>query len=188
MALRRSPLWANVERELIALYNEAKEGEEFLFPEVKKSSNLRTDFVRIVKRAGVEVYPKIFHNLRSSCETEYERAGVKPTVYCRWLGNSPQIAVRHYVQYGEEDFQTGYSIALNSGIIGQDSQNLPGILPGILPGQVGTLDNLGLQAGGKQIPQTPEIQGVLQERKKPCNSTQGVLMDVNRLELLTSTV
>ena len=178
MALRRSPLWANVERELIALYNEAKEGEEFLFPEVKKSSNLRTDFVRIVKRAGVEVYPKIFHNLRSSCETEYERAGVKPTVYCRWLGNSPQIAVRHYVQYGEEDFQTGYSIALNSGIIGQDSQNLPGILPG----QVGILDNLGLQAGGKKIPQTPENQGFLQERKKPCDKTQGVKMDVNSIE------
>ena len=184
MALRRSPLWANVERELIALYNEAKEGEEFLFPEVKKSSNLRTDFVRIVKRAGVEVYPKIFHNLRSSCETEYERAGVKPTVYCRWLGNSPQVAVRHYVQYGEEDFQAGYSISLNSGIIGQNSEKVS-IKVSM---QGGILDNSGLQAGGKSIPQVPEIQGFLQERKKPCDKTQGVLMDINRLELLTSTV
>ena len=147
-------------------------------------NHIKEPFVRIVKRAGVEVYPKIFHNLRSSCETEYERAGVKPTVYCRWLGNSPQVAVRHYVQYGEEDFQAGYSIALNSGIIGQDSEKVS-IKVSM---QGGILDNLGLQAGGEQIPQVPENQGFLQERKKPCDKTQGVKMDVNRLELLTSTV
>ena len=85
---------------------------------------------------------------------------------------------------GEEDFQTGYSIALNSGIIGQDSEKVS-IKVSM---QGGILDNLRLQAGGEQIPQVPEIQGFLQERKKPCDKTQGVLMDVNRLELLTSTV
>ena len=36
--------------------------------------------------------------------------------------------------------------------------------------------------------QDAENQGLKQEQKKPCDKTQGVLMDVNRLELLTSTV
>jgi integrase len=36
------------------------------------NANLRTQFIRIIKRAGLNPWPKIFHNLRSTRQTELE--------------------------------------------------------------------------------------------------------------------
>lgn len=47
--------------------------------------------------------PKLFLNLRSTRQTELENE--YPThVVCTWLGNSPQIAERHYLQVTDEHF------------------------------------------------------------------------------------
>ena len=46
---------------------------------------------------------KILHNLRASRETEL--AGEFPLhVVTRWLGNTPKIAMKHYLQVTEDDF------------------------------------------------------------------------------------
>ena len=58
---------------------------------------------RIVKRAGVPVWPRVFHNLRASRQTELE-SEFPSHVVCSWLGNSPLIASRHYLQVRETDF------------------------------------------------------------------------------------
>ena len=56
-----------------------------------RNCNLRTTFGKIVKRAGLEKWPRLFHNLRSSRQTELEERF--PThVVCAWLGNSEEIA------------------------------------------------------------------------------------------------
>ena len=57
--------------------------------------NLRTHFERIIKRAGVTAWPKLFHNLRASRETELMREHDLATV-CKWIGNSPAVAAKHY--------------------------------------------------------------------------------------------
>jgi integrase len=68
-----------------------------------RSVNLRTTFEKIVKRAGLKVWPRLFHNLRSSRQTELEERF--PThVVCAWLGNSPTIARKHYLQVLPEHF------------------------------------------------------------------------------------
>src|SRR4029079_1313714 len=36
----------------------------------ERNSNLRTQFHRIIKRAGLNSLPRTFHNLRASCPTE----------------------------------------------------------------------------------------------------------------------
>ena len=123
---RFSPLWREAEKELRALFDEAKEGEEYIFPGMKATDNLRQTMEKIVFRAGVELYPKLFHNLRASRETEYHRAGINPTTYSRWIGNSPVIAVKHYVQYRDEDFQAGVNAFLaGSGNTEAGGQNSP---------------------------------------------------------------
>ena len=38
----------------------------------ERNSNLRTQFLRIIKRAAVEPWPKLFQNLRSTRQTELE--------------------------------------------------------------------------------------------------------------------
>ena len=67
------------------------------------SNNFGTEFTRFVKAAGVEPWPKPFVNLRSSRETEL--AEVYPIhVVCQWIGNSPDVAVRHYLQLRPHHF------------------------------------------------------------------------------------
>ena len=61
------------------------------------------DLNRILKRAGVPPWPKLFHNLRASRETEL--ADTFPEhVVCKWIGNSRVVARRHYLQVTEEHF------------------------------------------------------------------------------------
>ena len=68
------------------------------------SGNLATEFRRVLSRAAVTPWPKIFQNLRMSRQTELENQF--PThVVCKWIGNSPQIAQKHYLKVTEEHFE-----------------------------------------------------------------------------------
>lgn len=61
-------------------------------------------FTRLIERAGVEPWPRLFHNMRASRETEL--AAEYPLHVCAaWLGNSAMIAHKHYVTVREEDFR-----------------------------------------------------------------------------------
>lgn len=66
--------------------------------------NLRTQLVRIIRRAGLTPWEKPFHNLRASRETELA-AAFPLHVVCAWIGNSTLIAQKHYLQVTEDDFQ-----------------------------------------------------------------------------------
>ncbi len=73
------------------------------------SGNLGTQLKRIIQKAGAEPWPKLFMNLRQSRQTELENQF--PThVVCKWLGNSPQVAHRHYLKVTTDHFEQ----ALNS--------------------------------------------------------------------------
>lgn len=68
-----------------------------------RNCNLRTPFERIVKRAGLTKWPRLFHNLRSSRQTELAEE-FPSHVVCEWLGNSEDIARKHYYQVTEDHF------------------------------------------------------------------------------------
>jgi hypothetical protein len=60
--------------------------------------------LRILKRAKIRSWPKLFQNLRSSRETEL--MAVYPAhVVCAWLGNTPKVAMKHYLQVTDEDYR-----------------------------------------------------------------------------------
>ena len=68
-----------------------------------RNCNLNVRLRRIVKNAGLTVWPRIFHNLRSSRQTEL--AEIFPShVVCAWLGNSEDIAKKHYYQVTDAHF------------------------------------------------------------------------------------
>jgi hypothetical protein len=50
---------------------------------------------RIIGKAKVADWPKLFHNLRASRERELMTQYRLKTV-CSWLGNSPTVAAKHY--------------------------------------------------------------------------------------------
>jgi integrase len=102
---RYVPIFPELYPRLLAVYEEAEPGTEFLITRYRKSGlNLRTQLMRILKRAGVQPWPKLWQNLRATRQTELEQQW--PTyVVCAWLGNSPKIAQRHYLQVTDEHFQ-----------------------------------------------------------------------------------
>ncbi len=67
-------------------------------------ANLRTHLLRIIKKAGVEAWPKLFHNLRATRQTELEEQ-FPGHVVCKWLGNSQRVADKHYLQVTDEHFR-----------------------------------------------------------------------------------
>ncbi len=61
-------------------------------------------FQRILTRAGVEPGPRLIYNRRASRETELA-AEFPIHVVTAWLGNTPAIAMRHYLQTTDADFE-----------------------------------------------------------------------------------
>ncbi|HBE71190.1 MAG TPA: hypothetical protein DDW52_23845 [Planctomycetaceae bacterium] len=59
---------------------------------------------RIIKRAGLEVWPKRWQNLRATRATELERE-FPSHVVTGWCGHTERIAKEHYWMTVEEDFQ-----------------------------------------------------------------------------------
>jgi integrase len=72
------------------------------------TQNLRTQFERIIRRARVKPWERLFHNLRASRQTELADQ-FRLHVVTDWIGNSPDIAERHYLKTMEEQFPMAIS-------------------------------------------------------------------------------
>lgn len=86
-------------------YEQAPEGAEWVISRYRlTNANLRTQLERIVKRAQLVPWPRLFHNLRATRQTELEEAfGARRA--CDWLGNSQAVAMGHYIQTTEAHFE-----------------------------------------------------------------------------------
>jgi integrase len=82
------------------------EPEDFVIATLRRStgSNIRKRLSCAIRLAGIKAWPRVFHNLRSSRQTELEERFPRKTV-CEWMGNSEQIADQHYLQVRDEHFR-----------------------------------------------------------------------------------
>ena len=78
-----------------------------------RNCNLRTQFERIVERAGLAKWPRLFHTMHSSCETDLVKRHPLH-IASRWLGNTPRIAEKHYLITSDEDFDEAAGIESGS--------------------------------------------------------------------------
>jgi len=62
------------------------------------TQNLRTMFRKIIIRAGLQPWPKLFQNLRSTRETELFREQFRLDLVASVMGNSVIVAAKHYLQ------------------------------------------------------------------------------------------
>lgn len=69
-----------------------------------KNANLRTQFAKLIDKAGLQPWARLFHSLRASRQTELERE-YSTHVVCAWLGNSIRIAQKNYLLVTEDDFR-----------------------------------------------------------------------------------
>ncbi len=86
-------------------FEEAEPGAEFVISDRyrRKGVNLGTQLKRFIKRAGLQPWPRVFHNLRASCQTELS-ARFPLHVVCHWLGNTTTVATQHYLTVRESDY------------------------------------------------------------------------------------
>jgi len=101
---RLIPLFPELLPYLREAFEEAEPGSEFVITRYRRpNSNLRTQLNRIIRKAGLKAWPRLFQNLRSSRETELCEQWPEHVV-CSWIGNSKVVARRHYLQLRDEDF------------------------------------------------------------------------------------
>ena len=98
------PIFPELKPILMEVFEQAADGAEWVIARYRDTNaNLRTQLNRIIARAGLEPWPRLFHNLRSSRQTEL--AETFPIhVVCAWLGNSRAIATDHYLQITDDHF------------------------------------------------------------------------------------
>lgn len=67
-------------------------------------TSLRTTFLKIIARAAAKPWPRLFHNLRASRETELAELFPLRVVY-EWIGDSKAVAYKHYLMTTEDHFK-----------------------------------------------------------------------------------
>lgn len=71
-------------------------------------------FTKIIEKAGHKAWPRLLHNLRASCGTDWaDRVPVHSVA--AWLAHSPTISAKHYLQSrgARLDLVTGRGAAAN---------------------------------------------------------------------------
>lgn len=110
--MRSCPIFARLYPILKAAKDQAPEGAEFVVDmpayrakdgEPWKNSNLRTQFLKRLKKAGIAPWSRLFHSMRASCQTELERQHPRHVV-CAWLGNSEAVAKKSYLLVTDADY------------------------------------------------------------------------------------
>ncbi len=72
--------------------------------------NLRQQFGRILERAHVEPWERLFHNLRASCRTELQES-LPDHVINSWLGQSSRVAESHYLTVHQEHWDRALNLS-----------------------------------------------------------------------------
>ncbi len=95
------PIFPELYPYLMECFEHAQEGEKNIITRYRHfRQNLRTQFVRVIRRAGLEPWPRLFHNLRASRQTELEQQ-FPGYVVAKWMGNSESVARKHYLMLTE---------------------------------------------------------------------------------------
>jgi hypothetical protein len=124
---------------------ELSDGSEYCITRYcDRNSNLRTGLTRIAAKAGVQMWPKPFQNMRSTRETEL--ASEYPQhVACRWIGNSQSVAAKHYLQLTDEHFAKATAGANGAPQNAPHHANIPSTTE--------------LPATSEDVPKTPDFLG-----------------------------
>ncbi len=113
-ASRLVPIFPEVLPHLRDAFEQAEAGSVYVIARHRQANvNLRTQLERMIHRAGLTPWPRLFHNLRASRETELMREYDLATV-CKWIGNSPGVAAKHYAtcQDLNADFRRAAGLAV----------------------------------------------------------------------------
>ncbi len=102
--LRVVPIEPDLARELERLLKELPKDAKFLIYEDRRRS-YNAGFLKILKKAGLEPWPKLIQNLRVSRENEWVDQGYPAHVVAEWMGHSVRTQETYYLRVSKETFQ-----------------------------------------------------------------------------------
>jgi integrase len=104
-AVRIVPVCVELQPILTELYEAAGEGAVEMVPQARRAHvNIFQGFKKVIERAGMKPWPRLLQNLRASCATDW--AGEHPIhESAKWLGHSPTVAAKHYLQSKDLHFK-----------------------------------------------------------------------------------
>jgi integrase len=125
------PIFPEIRPYLDQEFADALEGSVHVITKYRKSnSNLRTQLERIIQRAGLKAWPKLFQNLRASCETDLMKVkGFSLHTVLSWMGHTRAVSFEHYAMDLEPDFEKaaktigGGNTAMGTAIRSQPGQS-----------------------------------------------------------------
>jgi hypothetical protein len=90
------PLFPQIREALNKLWDKLGDNPgEFVLPKIRVITNVNPQLGRIIKAAGLKVWPKRWQNLRATRATELGR--IFPShVVTGWCGHTERIAAEHY--------------------------------------------------------------------------------------------
>ncbi len=103
---RLVPIFPELRPFLDEAFEQAEEGAFYVITRYRDATqNLRTQLERIILKAGLKAWPKLWQNLRATRATELVAAGWPEYKVCKWLGHTEGIAKKHYWQVTDEDYR-----------------------------------------------------------------------------------
>lgn len=111
-AERTVPLFPELHSVLMEALELAPDGAEFVVGAYRdtQGANLRTQFVRILERAGLTAWPRLFNAMRASRATEL--AAQYPAAVCTaWMGHTQAVAQSHYHMVRDTDYERAAATA-----------------------------------------------------------------------------
>lgn len=106
---RLVPLFPPLRAELERLEAERENGDIYVISRNRGDKlSMRYPFKRIITLAGLEEWPRLFHNMRGSRSNELF-SSYPAHVAAYWLGHSPRTAMTHYLYPLESDYRRAIS-------------------------------------------------------------------------------
>lgn len=106
---RFAPMPKSLEDDLSKLQEDSKPNAVYVLDRVNPTTNLRTTLEKIIKRAEVKQWPKLWQNLRASASTDFARA-LPGHVAAAICGHTKQIAQEHYWTVTDSDLAAASSL------------------------------------------------------------------------------
>jgi integrase len=175
------PIFPELRPYLEEAFERAEPGTVYVINRYRDTNaNLRTQLNRIIRKAGLTPWPKLFHNLRSTRQTELA-AEFPLHVVCAWIGNKQAVAAEHYLQVTEADFQKAGQPGAKSGAVVVQ-----------IPVQQAAAS---CRTASQETTQPHDCRGVVRESAGTCDATQvveaprvGLEPTTNRLTAGCSTI
>ena len=119
---RLVPIFESLQPLLSQAFDAAVEGETYVFPKLRKHTNLGKIAGDILTKAKVKIWSKFFNALRASTETDLmDEFGIRKA--CQWAGNSAATAMKNYALVRKTDFTDARYSAVNKSDAKSDALN-----------------------------------------------------------------